>query len=126
MRANTINDVQPKAAMTPDEVARWNELPADEQLARLRSALQRGIDVGLAGVTMDRIWAKSALVIARTPSDKNRCNRSRSKRIQHTACAARSIEVDAVRRHGAAASRGPSVGPKTRSLGDPRARIRSA
>jgi hypothetical protein len=61
-----INDVQPKAVMT-DEVARWNELPADEQLARLRAALQRGIDSGPADVTMDRIWAK---IRARHPDAK--------------------------------------------------------
>jgi hypothetical protein len=58
MSANPINDVQPKAVMTPDEVARWNELPADEQLARLRVALQSGIDSGPADATMDQIWAK--------------------------------------------------------------------
>jgi hypothetical protein len=67
MSTKTINDVQPKAVMTPDEVARWNELPADEQLARLRAALQRGVDSGPAGVTMDQIWAK---IRARHPDAK--------------------------------------------------------
>jgi hypothetical protein len=67
MSTNTINDVQPKAVMTPEEVARWNELPADEQLARLRAALQRGIDSGPADVTMDQIWAK---IRARHPDAK--------------------------------------------------------
>ena len=58
MSTKTLDDVQPKAVMTPDELARWNELPADEQLARLRAAIQRGIDSGVAHVTMDEIWAK--------------------------------------------------------------------
>lgn len=44
--------------MTPEELARWNELPADEQLARLRAAVRRGIDSGLSDATMDEIWAK--------------------------------------------------------------------
>jgi hypothetical protein len=58
MVIKTINDVQPKAVMTPEELARWNELPADEQLARLRSAIQRGVDSGSTNLTMDQIWAK--------------------------------------------------------------------
>jgi hypothetical protein len=44
--------------MTPDEVARWNELPADEQPARLAVAIRRGVDSGPADTTMDKIWAK--------------------------------------------------------------------
>jgi hypothetical protein len=58
MSTKTLDNVQPKAVMTPDELVRWNELPADEQLARLRAAIQRGIDSGLAHVTMDEIWVK--------------------------------------------------------------------
>jgi hypothetical protein len=67
MSTNTIDDVQPKAVMTPDEVARWDELPAEEQLARLRAAIQLGIDSGPADVTMDQIWAK---IRARHPDAK--------------------------------------------------------
>ena len=63
----TLDNVQPKAVMTPDELARWNQLPADEQLARLRAAIQRGIDSGLAHVTMDEIWLK---IRARHPDAK--------------------------------------------------------
>jgi hypothetical protein len=58
MGAKTIDDVQPKAVMTPAELARWSELPAEEQLARLRAAIQRGIDSGPTDATMDQIWAK--------------------------------------------------------------------
>jgi hypothetical protein len=58
MGTKTIDDVQPKAVMTPEEVARWNELPADEQLARLRAAIRSGVDSGPADITMDQIWAK--------------------------------------------------------------------
>jgi hypothetical protein len=67
MSTKTMDDVQPKAVMTPDEVARWNELPADQQLARLRAAFQRGLDSGAADVTMDEIWAK---IRARHPDAK--------------------------------------------------------
>jgi hypothetical protein len=58
MGAKTIDDIQPKAVMTPEELARWNELPAGEQLARLRAAVRRGVDSGLSDATMDQIWAK--------------------------------------------------------------------
>ena len=58
MSIKTINDVQPKAVMTPEELARWDELPAEEQLARLRAAIQRGIDSASSDITMDEIWAK--------------------------------------------------------------------
>ena len=67
MSTNTIDDVQPKAVMTPDEVARWNELPADQQLARLRVAIQSGLDSVAADITMDEIWAK---IRARHPDAK--------------------------------------------------------
>ena len=58
MGIKTIDDVQPKAVMTPEELARWNELPADEQLARLRAAIKRGVDSGPTDATTDKIWAK--------------------------------------------------------------------
>jgi hypothetical protein len=58
MSIKTINDVQPKAVMTPEELAHWDELPAEEQLARLRAAIQRGIDSASSDITMDEIWAK--------------------------------------------------------------------
>jgi hypothetical protein len=58
MGIKTIDDVQPKAVMTPEELARWNELPADQQLARLRAAVQCGVDSGTSEATMDQIWAK--------------------------------------------------------------------
>jgi hypothetical protein len=48
----------PKAVMTLEELARWNELPADEQLAQLRAAVCRGVDSGPSDATMDQIWAK--------------------------------------------------------------------
>jgi hypothetical protein len=47
--------------MTPEERARWNELPVDEQLARLRAAIKRGVDGGPTDATMDQIWAKIRL-----------------------------------------------------------------
>ncbi len=58
MTTKLSDDVQPKAVMTPDELARWNALPPDVQLARLRTAIQAGLDSGPANVTMDELWAK--------------------------------------------------------------------
>jgi hypothetical protein len=58
MGTKTINDVQQKAVMTPEELAMWEELPADEQLARLRAAIRLGLDSGSTDATMDQIWAK--------------------------------------------------------------------
>jgi hypothetical protein len=58
MTTKIVDDIQPKAVMSPDEQARWNNLPREEQLVRLRAAIERGIDSGPANATMDEIWAK--------------------------------------------------------------------
>ena len=58
MAAKTTDDFQPKAVMSPDEQARWDALPPEEQLARLRAAIARGVDSGPAHITMDEIWAR--------------------------------------------------------------------
>jgi hypothetical protein len=58
MATKTADDIQPKAVMSPDEQARWDALPPEEQLTRLRAAIERGVDSGPADVTMDEIWAK--------------------------------------------------------------------
>ena len=58
MTTKLTDDVQPKPVMTPDELARWNALPPDVQLARLRTAIQVGLDSGPASVTMDELWAR--------------------------------------------------------------------
>jgi hypothetical protein len=58
MGTKTVDDIQPKAVMTADELARWNQLPADEQLARLRAAIRRGIESGPSDLTVDQIWAR--------------------------------------------------------------------
>jgi hypothetical protein len=58
MATKTVDDIQPKAVMSPDEQARWDALPPEEQLARLRAAIERGIDSGPTHVAMDEIWAK--------------------------------------------------------------------
>lgn len=67
MSTTTIDDIQPKAVMSPDELERWNTLPADEQLARLRAAIQRGLDSGPADLDMDQIWNR---IRARLPDAK--------------------------------------------------------
>jgi hypothetical protein len=48
MATKTIDDMQPKAVMSSTEQGRWGSLPPDEQLARLRAAIQRGVDSGRA------------------------------------------------------------------------------
>ena len=58
MPTKTADDIQPKAVMSPDERARWDALPPEERLARLRAAIERGVDSGQAQVTMDEIWAR--------------------------------------------------------------------
>jgi len=58
MTTKTADDIQPKAVMSPDEQARWDALPPEEQLARLRAAIECGVDSGPAPVTMDEIWAR--------------------------------------------------------------------
>jgi hypothetical protein len=58
MATKTADDIQPKAVMSPEEQARWDALPPEEQLARLRAAIERGVNSGPAKLTMDEIWAK--------------------------------------------------------------------
>jgi hypothetical protein len=58
MATKIDDDIQPKAVMTPGEEERWDALPPEEQLARLRAAIGRGIDSGPAEITMDEIWAE--------------------------------------------------------------------
>ena len=58
MATRTADDIQPKAVMSPDEQARWDTLAPEEQLARLRAAVERGVSSGPANLTMDEIWAR--------------------------------------------------------------------
>lgn len=58
MTTNTLDDIQPKAVMSPDELARWDALPPEEQLMRLRAIIERGVESGPSNLTMDQIWAK--------------------------------------------------------------------
>jgi hypothetical protein len=44
--------------MSADEEARWNALPPEEQLVRLRAVIARGVDSGASNLTMDQIWEK--------------------------------------------------------------------
>ena len=44
MATKTIDDIQPKAVTSPTEQGRRGSLPPDEQLARLRAVIQRGVD----------------------------------------------------------------------------------
>jgi hypothetical protein len=55
MGNDMTDNVEPKAVMTTDELARWNALPTHEQLARLRDAIQRGIESGPSDLTMQQV-----------------------------------------------------------------------
>ena len=67
MKTQTIDDIRPKAVMSPEELARWKALPADEQLVRLRAAIQQGVDGGPSDLDMDKIWNR---IRARHPDAK--------------------------------------------------------
>ena len=58
MATITTDNIQPKAVMTPDEEARWNALPPEEQIARLRATIAQGMDSGTSPLSMDEIWAR--------------------------------------------------------------------
>jgi hypothetical protein len=42
------DDIQPKAVLSPDELKRWNALPPERQLARLRAAIGQGVDSNIS------------------------------------------------------------------------------
>jgi hypothetical protein len=58
MTTKTADDIQPKAVMSPVEQAQWGVLPPKARIARLRAAIERGVDSGPAHLTMDEIWAR--------------------------------------------------------------------
>jgi hypothetical protein len=58
MAAKTTDDIQPKAVMSPHEQAQWDALPRQAQLARMRAAIESGVDSGPARVSMNEIWAR--------------------------------------------------------------------
>ena len=58
MSTTTIDDIRPEAVMSPEELERWTALPADEQLARLRTAIELGVDSGRSDLDMDKIWSR--------------------------------------------------------------------
>ncbi len=58
MSTSTLDDIQPAAVMSPEELERWNGLPPDQQLARLRAAIARGVESGTSDLSMDQIWTQ--------------------------------------------------------------------
>ena len=64
-KSDTLSDIQPKAVMTAAEVAEWDALPVDIQLARLRAAIDKGITTGVSARTVDAILKG---VLARHPN----------------------------------------------------------
>jgi hypothetical protein len=56
MTTKILDDIEPRAVMTKEEQARWAALPPEEQLARLRKAIDEGFASGISSLTMDDIW----------------------------------------------------------------------
>jgi len=54
-----IDDIMPSAAPTEDEIRRWQALPRDEQLKRLRQAIDAGFDSGVSTRSIDDIIAEA-------------------------------------------------------------------
>ena len=69
MSAETLDDIQPKAVMSSEELKRWDALAPDQQLARLHAAIQQGVESGSSDLSMDQIWAR---IRARPPVDFKR------------------------------------------------------
>jgi hypothetical protein len=54
----TISAVMPSATPTDEEIAAWEELPRDEQLRRMREALNSPNASTPCSTTMAEIWAE--------------------------------------------------------------------
>lgn len=62
------DEIMPSATPTEDEIRRWQALPRDEQLSRMRLTIQKALDSGISDKTMDDI--KTA-ALARISTSKN-------------------------------------------------------
>ena len=51
------DNIKPSATPSEEEIRRWNDLPRDEQLERMREALLAGEQSGICERTMDDIKA---------------------------------------------------------------------
>ena len=51
------DNIKPSATPSEEEIRRWNDLPRDEQLERMREALLAGEQSGISERTMDDIKA---------------------------------------------------------------------
>ena len=58
MNTKVLDDIQPKAVMSAEELTRWNALPPEEQIARLRAAIDSGVESGPTDLTVEQIWAR--------------------------------------------------------------------
>lgn len=59
------DDIMPSATPSEDEIRRWNALPRDEQLSRLRQALIEAEQSGISDRSMDDIKAAARARLAR-------------------------------------------------------------
>lgn len=59
------DDIMPSATPSEDEIRRWNALPRDEQLKRMRQALIDGEQSGLSERSMDEIKAAARERVAK-------------------------------------------------------------
>ena len=58
MSAETVTPVEPRTGMTDEEREAWEKLTPEEQLAKLRAAIRRGLDSGVSRDSMDQIWER--------------------------------------------------------------------
>lgn len=64
-KIRVLDDVMPSAAPSPDDIRAWQALPRDEQLARMKSALNRAADGPRSTCTMQDIKAAALAKIAK-------------------------------------------------------------
>ena len=57
--SKTIDDIMPSATPTDDEIRRWQALPREEQLRRLRQAIDDGFESGVSTRGIDDIIAEA-------------------------------------------------------------------
>lgn len=63
-KTHTLDDVMPSATPSAEEIRRWQALPRDEQLARMKSALSRAADGPRSARTMQDIKDSALAKIA--------------------------------------------------------------
>jgi hypothetical protein len=64
-KTRVLDDVMPSATPSPEDIRAWQALPRDEQLARMKSALNRAADGPRSTRTMQDIKDAALAKIAK-------------------------------------------------------------